>query len=60
MSKKKKIDKLLHEAHITINNATGTDIPKYKTEEAKREARKLYKKIKDIDETIYNVIKGDL
>jgi len=57
---KKKTSKLLYKAHLLINNATGIDIPKYKLEEAKREARKLYKEIKDIDPEIYNILKEDL
>ena len=56
----KKVSDLLHQAHIIINNATGLDVPKYKLEEAKREARKIYKKIKELDPKIYNTLKEDL
>ena len=55
----KKVDKLLHEAHIIINEATGIDIPKTTLEKAKIEARKIYRKIKDIDSVVYDIIKDD-
>ncbi len=57
---KKTTSKLLYKAHLLINNATGTDVPKYKLDEAKREARKIYKQIKDLDPKIYNILKEDL
>jgi len=57
---KNKTSKLLYKAHLLINSATGTDIPKYKLEEAKREARKIYKEIRDLDPKIYNILKEDL
>jgi len=56
---KKATHRLLKKAHLIINEATGTDVPKYKTERAKIEARKIYAKIKQIDERIYNIIKID-
>jgi len=55
----KKVDKLLHKAHLIINDATGTDIPKSVTEKAKVEARKIYRQIKDIDRAVYDRIKED-
>lgn len=55
----KKVDKLLHKAHLIINEATGTDIPKSVTEKAKIEARKIYRQIKDIDRAVYDRIKED-
>lgn len=55
----KKVDKLLHKAHLIINEATGTDIPKSVTEKAKVEARKIYRQIKDIDRAVYDRIKED-
>jgi len=55
----KKVDKLLHKAHLIINEATGTDIPKSVTEKAKVEARKIYRQIKDIDIEVYDRIKED-
>jgi len=57
---KNKTNKLLYKAHLLINAATGTDIPKYKLEEAQREARKIYKEIRDLDPKIYNILKEDL
>ncbi len=57
---KKRTSNLLYKAHILINEATGIDVPKYKLDEAKREARKLYKQIKDLDPKIYNILKEDL
>ena len=53
------VDKLLHKAHLIINEATGTDIPKSVTEKAKVEARKIYRQIKDIDRAVYDRIKED-
>lgn len=54
-----RIGKLLYKAHLIINNATGTDIPKKVLRKAKVDARKIYKKIKEIDPAIYNIIKED-
>ena len=54
-----KVDKLLHKAHLIINEATGTDIPKSVTEKAKAEARKIYKQIKELDSVMYEVLKQD-
>mgnify|MGYP006110982669 FL=1 len=54
-----KTSNLLKKAHILINNATGTDVPKYKLTEAKREAKKIYKEIKSLDLAIYNILKED-
>lgn len=53
------VDKLLHKAHLIINDATGTDIPKSVTEKAKVEARKIYKQIKELDPAMYEVLKQD-
>lgn len=55
----KKVDKLLKKAHLIINEATGTDIPRSVTEKAKVEARKIYRQIKDIDRAVYDRIKED-
>jgi len=54
-----KTSELLKKAHILINNATGTDVPKYKLAEAKREAKKIYKEIKSLDLAVYNILKED-
>tara|TARA_R110000772_G_scaffold70153_1_gene154492 strand:+ start:1065 stop:1250 length:186 start_codon:yes stop_codon:yes gene_type:complete len=53
------VEKLLHKAHLIINDATGTDIPKSVTEKAKVEARKIYKQIKELDSAMYEVLKQD-
>ncbi len=55
----KKVDELLHKAHLIINDATGTDIPKSVLDKAKVEARKIYRQIKDIDIEVYDRIKED-
>lgn len=55
----KKVDKLLKKAHLIINEATGTDIPRSVTEKAKVEARKIYREIKDIDPIVYDRLKED-
>ena len=57
---KKETHKLLKKAHLIINSATGIDINKTTLENAKREARKVYKKIKDVDPEIYNVIEPEI
>lgn len=54
-----KTDKLLKEAHLIINDATGTDIPKSVLEKAKVEARKILRKIKDINPIVYDRLKED-
>tara|TARA_R110000737_G_C14503207_1_gene472333 strand:+ start:259 stop:420 length:162 start_codon:yes stop_codon:yes gene_type:complete len=51
---------LLKQAHLIINSATGIDINKTTLENAKREARKVYRKIKDVDPAIYNVIEPEI
>ena len=48
-------DKLLHKAHLIINDATGTDIP-----QAKEKARRIYNQIKTINPDVYERIKIDL
>tara|TARA_R110000796_G_scaffold70673_1_gene160540 strand:- start:21 stop:206 length:186 start_codon:yes stop_codon:yes gene_type:complete len=54
-----RVGKLLYKAHLTINKATGIDIPKKVLKKAKAEAREIYKKIKELDPAIYNIIKED-
>ena len=56
---KKRTHKLLEKAHKTINDATGTDIPKSILEKAKIEARKILRQIKDIEPDVYDRIKED-
>ena len=42
-------DKLLHKAHLIINDATGTDIPQDVLDKAKEKARRIYNQIKTIN-----------
>lgn len=56
---KKKVDKLLHKAHLIINAATGLDISKTTLDKARVEARKIYREIKEIDPDMYDRIKDD-
>ena len=60
MTKKERVDKLLRQAHLIINGASGTDINKTTKENAKREARKLWKKIKEIDPAVWDILKAEL
>ena len=48
MRKKERIDKILKQSHLIINAATGTDISKTCRENARRESRKVLRKLKDI------------
>tara|TARA_R110000824_G_scaffold67836_4_gene175608 strand:+ start:430 stop:615 length:186 start_codon:yes stop_codon:yes gene_type:complete len=57
---KKKTSNLLRKAHLIINGATGTDVSKTTRDHAKREARKLYRKIKDLDPSVYNILKAEI
>ena len=60
ITKKERVDRILKEAHLIINNATGLDISKTKKDEAKREARKVLKQIKEIDSRIWENLKAEL
>lgn len=60
ITNKERVDRILKEAHLIINDATGLDISKTKREEAKREARKVLKQIKDIDERIWENLKAEI
>tara|TARA_R110001599_G_scaffold298873_1_gene503690 strand:- start:1976 stop:2161 length:186 start_codon:yes stop_codon:yes gene_type:complete len=53
------VDKLLYQAHIIINEATGKDIPKKTLDNAKAYARSIYKKIKVLDPAMYDILKQD-
>jgi|TARA_R110000764_G_scaffold85788_1_gene166432 acyl CoA:acetate/3-ketoacid CoA transferase len=53
-------DKLLHKAHLIINDATGTDIPQDVLDKAKEKARRIYNQIKTINPDVYERIKIDL
>ena len=54
---KEKIDEILFRSHQVINSSTGLDISKSKRDEARRESRKILKELKDLDITIYNIVK---
>lgn len=56
---KKKTSDLLEQAHLTITNARGIDVPKYKLDEAYKKVRAIYRQIKEIEPEIYDVINTD-
>ena len=56
---KKETSDLLEQAHLTITNARGTDVPKYKLQEAYKKVRIIYKQIKQIDPAIYDKLNDD-
>ena len=58
-SKKERVDKILKESHLIINDATGTDISKTRKEEARRESRKKLRELKDLAPDIYERIKPE-
>ena len=57
MTKKERIDKILKDSHLIINEATGTDISKTRKDEAKRESRKKLRELKDLAPVIYERVK---
>jgi hypothetical protein len=57
---KRKIDKILKEAHLIINESSGTDISKTQKAKAKLEARKILRQIKDLDQKVWDCIKFDI
>ena len=57
---KRKIDQILKEAHLIINNSSGTDILKTQKAKAKLESRKILRQIKDLDQRIWDYIKHDI
>ena len=56
---KKKTSDLLEQAHLTITNARGLDVPKYKLDEAYKKVRAIYRQIKEIEPDIYDVLNSD-
>jgi hypothetical protein len=60
MTKKDRINKILKESHMIINNATGLDISKTCKEKAKRESRKKLRELKDLAPDIYERLKVEL
>jgi hypothetical protein len=59
MTKEEKINKILKESHLIINEATGTDISKTKKEEARKESRKKLRELKDLAPIIYERVKAE-
>ncbi len=57
MTKKERIDKILKDYHLIINEATGTDISKTRKDEARRESRKKLRELKDLAPVIYERVK---
>jgi len=57
MTKKERIDKILKDSHLIINEATGTDISKTRKDEAMRESRKKLRELKDLAPIIYERVK---
>ncbi len=57
MTKKERIDKILKDSHLIINEATGTDISKNRKDEARRESRKKLRELKDLAPIIYERVK---
>ena len=56
---KKKTSDLLKQAHLTITNARGLDVPKYQLDEAYKKVRAIYRQIKEIEPDIYDVLNSD-
>ena len=56
---KKKTSDLLEQAHLTITNARGLDVPKYQLDEAYKKVRAIYRQIKEIEPDIYEVLNSD-
>ena len=57
MTKKERIDKILKDSHLIINEATGTDISKTRKDEARRESSKKLRELKDLAPVIYERVK---
>jgi len=57
MTKKERIDKILKDSHLIINEATGTEISKTRKDEARRESRKKLRELKDLAPVIYERVK---
>ena len=57
MTKKERIDKILKDSHLIINEATGTDISKTRKDEARKESRKKLRELKDLAPVIYERVK---
>jgi hypothetical protein len=56
---KKRTSNLLEKAHSLVVSVTGTDISKTKRQEVMKDVRAIYRKIKDIDPKIYEVLNDD-
>jgi hypothetical protein len=56
---KKRTSNLLEKAHSLVISVTGTDISKTKRQEVMKDVRSIYRKIKDIDPKIYQILNDD-
>jgi hypothetical protein len=56
---KKRTSNLLEKAHSLVVSVTGTDISKTKRQEVMKDVRSIYRKIKDIDPKIYQILNDD-
>ena len=56
---KKRTSNLLEKAHSLVISVTGTDISKTKRQDVMKDVRAIYRKIKDIDPKIYEVLNDD-
>jgi len=56
---KKTTSKLLKQAHSIVTSATGMDVPKYKLDEAYKQVRAIYRKIKEIEPEIFKILNED-
>ena len=56
---KKRTSDLLEQAHLTITDARGLDVPKYQLDEAYKKVRAIYRQIKEIEPDIYEVLNSD-
>jgi hypothetical protein len=56
---KKRTSNLLEKAHSLVISVTGTDISKTKRQEVMKDVRAIYRKIKDIDPKIYQILNDD-
>jgi hypothetical protein len=56
---KKRTSNLLEKAHSLVISVTGTDISKTKRQEVMKDVRTIYRKIKDIDPKIYQILNDD-
>jgi len=56
---KKRTSNLLEKAHSLVVSVTGTDVSKTKRQEVMKDVRAIYRKIKDIEPKIYQILNDD-